>query len=78
MSQLKAISVKLAGRGDKSEAERVILNPGSTVEDVLKQMNIPDYQLSFNGRFLDKKENLYDLLSEGSSLSASPDLPVAE
>jgi len=55
----------------------VILNPGSTVEDVLKQMNIPDYQLSFNGRFLDKKENLYDLLSEGSSLSASPDLPVA-
>jgi len=78
MSQLKAVMVKMAGRGnEEAEAERVLINPGTKVSDVLKQMNLPEgYRLSFNGSFLDPSADLYSLVKEGDQLVASSDPQV--
>ena len=72
MSQLKAIMVKMPGKGNgDAESERVLLNPETKVSDLLKQLSLPDnYRISYEDSYLDPSANLFDLVKEGDEVKA--------
>lgn len=68
---LKTIYLKMAGVGkEASKANEIVLEPGTKVSDVLNKLDLKNYQLFHDGSFLTPDTNLYDLLSDGASLSA--------
>ena len=75
MSRVKPVTIKMAGQGDEDAiSERVVLEPGATVGDVIKQTKLPKGSyLIYNDQNLDPSTNLYDLVSEGDIISSSSD-----
>jgi hypothetical protein len=77
MSQLKAVFVRTAGRGQgDGQEQRVELYPGTTAEDLLKKIDAgPEFRLSYNGTFFKPSDSL-DSVPEGAKLAASIDPQV--
>lgn len=73
MSKLKAITIKMAGQGDGDAlSERVVLEPGAKVVDVIKKIGLPlGTYLIYDDQNLDPSSNLYDLVSEGDIINSS-------
>ena len=78
MSKLKAVVVKMAGQGEgDSTSERVLLEPGTKVSDLLERLNLSKgFRLSYNDSFLDPSSDIYDLVGEGDILFSSTDPQV--
>jgi len=75
MSQLKAVKVKMPGREQGSEDERVLLQPGTKVSDLLKQMKMEGFKLQKDGEFLKDSDDIFSLCKEGDLLYASQSMP---
>jgi hypothetical protein len=67
---MKRLSVVVAGSGQIRDIQ---IQPGTSVGDVLQQLNLGDYLLSKgpNEPFLAKADTLYDKVNDGEKVFAS-------
>ncbi len=67
---MKRLSVVVAGSGQIRDIQ---IQPGTSVGDVLQQLNLGDYLLSKgpNEPFLAKADTLYDKVNDGEKIFAS-------
>lgn len=67
---MKRLSVVVAGTG---QIRDISIDPGTSVRDVLTQLNLADYLLSKgpNEPFLANADSLYDKVGDGEKLFAS-------
>lgn len=67
---MKRLSVVVAGSGQIRDIQ---IQPGTSVGDVLHQLNLDDYLLSKgpNEPFLAKADTLYDKVNDGEKVFAS-------
>ena len=67
---MKRLSVVVAGSGQIRDIQ---IQPGTSVGDVLQQLNLADYLLSKgpNEPFLAKADTLYDKVNDGEKIFAS-------
>jgi len=74
---MKQISIVVAGSG---QIHDVKIEPGTTVGDVLEELNLSDYLLSRGPKepFYAKADTLYDKLDAGEKLFASTKAEVGE
>lgn len=75
---MKEIKVKAPGSGTQ---EVLSIKKGTTAEDVLNHVNMPDYNLRRPGSddvndFFDDEENVYEQVKNGQLLKAGTDSPV--
>jgi len=76
MSQLKAVKVKMPGKEQGAEDERVLLQPGTKVSDLLKQINAPaGFGIQKDGEFLKDEDDIFSRCKEGDLLYVSQSMP---
>ena len=80
MITIKTIIVQVPGSGAKHEAT---IQPGTTAEEVLEFVDLPDYNLRRPGSddvndTFGSDENVYDQVEDGQILQAGSDSPVGE